>query len=102
MSDPTIAGLARTLSQALSILEAHSDKLAELEQRESLVLDGLNLIFDSARYSEFFQTEGQALIAYNLMQKARDRKWEAVSQLPKHLRDRRARAQDFDPSEAAE
>ena len=102
MSEPTITGLARTLSQALSILEAHSDKLAELERRDRQVLDGLDLIFDQARFNDHFQTQGQALIAYNLMMALRDPEWEPVSQLPKHLRDRRARAQDFDPSEATE
>ena len=99
MTDLTITGLALALSQALSILEAHSDKLAELERREQQVLAGLNLIFDSARYSDFFQTEGQALIAFNLMQKARYGEWVPVDRLPRYLVEGRSKSEVFNPDE---
>lgn len=85
MSEPNVADLTRVLSQALSILTSHSDRLGELERRAQLVLDGLDLIFDSASYNKYFSTEGQALITYNLLQAARDPEWVPVDRLPRHL-----------------
>ena len=111
MTEPTVRSLEPILTSMADIIQRQQFYIRELQdaltRHEKIVVAGLDLILDTVPYNDFFQTEGQALIAYNLRSWLSNENHEPVSKLPGHLKKRPVpprpvRKDEFNPAEAKE